>query len=281
MQTSATPNAVPSANDARMTVRTAAEPSAPDRECERRVRSAARTGGVSANQMVPAEQTTAATSTAAHGGPAAASTATITGPTTKNTSCSQASSANAVSRSSSAGSRLGQSARMQAPMGGSVAPTSAAQTASASTGASCIASRTRPPNDGRIDAAERQQHPRLADPVRKSPEERPGDGGGERRRREHDPGDRVGAPLATNQEQRRKRPHADGESRQQRCADDRCDARRSEQGGVAAQTRRRRADGILHGAGYGATQRRAPERKAPEAVPVRTQHERRAARGEW
>ena len=93
MQTSVIPNAVPSANDATMIVRTAAEPSAPARECARRVRTAARTGGVSANQAVPTPHRAAATSTAVQGGPTIANSATSTGPTTKNSSCSQASSA--------------------------------------------------------------------------------------------------------------------------------------------------------------------------------------------
>ena len=53
ISTSTTPNAVPSAKHATMTVRTAPDPSAPARDGARAIRPAARTGGASANQSVP------------------------------------------------------------------------------------------------------------------------------------------------------------------------------------------------------------------------------------
>ena len=68
--------------------------------------------------------------------------ATISGPRMKKSSCSQASSAYAVSRSPGPSSRLGQSARMHAPTGGIVAPDSAESAARTSTGAPCVAAST-------------------------------------------------------------------------------------------------------------------------------------------
>ena len=91
--TSTTPNATPIRNVESMTVRTAAEPSAPARDGGRGDRSTARTAGMSANQIVPIAAKAAAASTAAHGDATTAMAAAISGPKTKNSSCSQASSA--------------------------------------------------------------------------------------------------------------------------------------------------------------------------------------------
>ena len=74
-------------------MRSAAEASAPARECVRGDPPTARTTARSANVPVPAPPQTAAASTAAQAGANDAISATTSGPTMKTSSCSQASSA--------------------------------------------------------------------------------------------------------------------------------------------------------------------------------------------
>ena len=92
ISTSATPNAMPSAKQQAMTVRSAADPSAPARDGCGDGRTA-RTAGASANQSVPANANVAAASMAAQGATVDAIAATTSGPVMKNTSCTQASNA--------------------------------------------------------------------------------------------------------------------------------------------------------------------------------------------
>ena len=149
MHTSTTPNAPPSQAHARITVRTPADPSAPRRErgpsCRCPV--VACDGGVSANQSVPTNPNAPAVSIATAGEATAAIPPIRTGPRMNASSCIQASSANAVSRRSSLGSMLGHSERMQAPIGGIVAPVAAAHTTSTSAEEPSVENSTKAPSE--------------------------------------------------------------------------------------------------------------------------------------
>ena len=139
ISTSTIPKAVPIASDDSITVRRPAEPSAPARDDAWGEGGTARTAGANANHTVPLPASTAAATTATHGAARATSRATSSGPVMKNTSCTQASNAYAVSRMASPATRLGQSARMHAPIGAIVRPLSAAQAISAPSGARRVA----------------------------------------------------------------------------------------------------------------------------------------------
>ena len=91
--TSTTPNADAERNDVSMHRAHGRRPERAGTRRRPRRSSAARTGGVSANQIVPIPANAAAATSAAHGGATEAIAATISGPKMKKSSCSQASSA--------------------------------------------------------------------------------------------------------------------------------------------------------------------------------------------
>ena len=148
IDTSAAPNAIPHAPLKRSTRRTPQGVSASSRRWEERSWLAstrrARTAGVKANPIVPTQPAIAAAATPALDDTVVVSAATTSGPATKSTSCSVASRANAVVRSSGRGSIDGHIIRMVGLMGGATSPATIAAAMRTGSGASRRASRYRP-----------------------------------------------------------------------------------------------------------------------------------------
>src|SRR5829696_5120786 len=128
--TSTVPKAAASSTMVPSTARMPGLRSAPAQSPARRRGRQARDAGVEAKTATPISSSTAVPSTATAGEKAAASRATSGGPTTKISSCTVDSTANAAWSWSSWPSRSDHRARMQAPTGGIDAPARAASPAS-------------------------------------------------------------------------------------------------------------------------------------------------------
>src|SRR5829696_6465341 len=137
--TSTVPKALASSTMEASTARMPGLRRGPAQSAARRSGRQARDAGVEANTATPASSSAAVPSTAAAGEKTAASTATSGGPTTKISSCTVDSTANAAWSWPPWPSRPDQSARMHAPTGGIAAPARAASPARTSGEAELLA----------------------------------------------------------------------------------------------------------------------------------------------
>ncbi len=243
--TSTTPNAQPSAMQARITVRTPGEPSAPRRERVPACRWPLR-GLHGRRQREPERADEAERARHEHRRPTATSAAamppTSTGPSTNASSCSQASSAYAVSRSPAAGSMLGQSVRMHAPIGGSVAPGRRPRARRARSGDACAVREQRraaPSESGNSKASGSSTRVWPTRSIR-----RPTNGAAaaarDRERRDDDADDRVRVAGAADQQHGADRHHAERQAAEQAGDHDLGDARGPEQRCIAPEAARLR-----------------------------------------
>ena len=201
--TSTMPNAIPIANVESITVRTAAEPSAPALEAGAAT-STARTDGASANQTVPTAAKPEAASMAAQGGATGDRRHDQRPDDEEHLLQPGLERVRGVAQPRRP-SRLGQSARMHAPSGGSVAPAERGARDQRDYRRALRGEQRKAPEGGRVGDPERQQHAHLSRRDRRAARERPADGAGDRPRGYDNAGDSVRTALVTHQQHRRER----------------------------------------------------------------------------